>query len=283
LHDGILAGTLRIGRHGGRNQRGAKKHHRQRPALQNTFEEHTQNGDRCECCSSSMGGPHRSLCASKDSIHLYYLLHWFREKKRWGVSEFQEISVKIAKMPDTVPDVSWLVGAWAGGDAKALEKLLPLIYPELRRIARRHLAGRPRGQTLDSSALVNEAYLKLVRAGSVPCESRAHLLSICAQMMRRILIDHARSKAYGKRGGGATQVTLNEGIAGAGSETIDLLALDRALEILERLDPRKARMIELRYFGGLTVTETAEVLRVSEETVKRDWKLARAWLRRQLE
>lgn len=175
-------------------------------------------------------------------------------------------------------DISGLIAAWGSGDEHALGSLMPLVYPELRRIARRHLGRRPPGQTLESAALVNEAYLKLVRAGGIRCESRVHFLALCSQIIRRILVDHARNRGYAKRGGGAVQIPLDEGVVAAEAHQIDVLALDEALTSLFEFDRRKARVVELRYFGGLSVEETAEVLGISSETAKRDWKMAKAWL-----
>ena len=175
-------------------------------------------------------------------------------------------------------DISGLVAAWGNGDERALNSLMPLVYPELRRIARQHLARRNTGHTLESAALANEAYLKLVRAGSVRCESRVHFLALCSQIIRRILVDHARSRGYAKRGGHAEHVPLDDALTGAQTRGIEILALDQALESLSKIDGRKGRVVELRYFGGLTVEETAEVLGISPETAKRDWKMAKAWL-----
>ena len=155
---------------------------------------------------------------------------------------------------------------------------MPLVYPALRRIARQHLGRRRSGHTLESAALANEAYLKLVRAGGVRCESRAHFLALCSQIIRRILVDHARNRGYAKRGGGTVQISLDEGDIAAKTRQTDVLALDEALAKLSEFDPRKARVVELRYFGGLSTEETAEVLGISPETAKRDWKIAKVWL-----
>jgi len=175
-------------------------------------------------------------------------------------------------------DISGLIAAWGDGDEHALRSLMPLVYPELRRIARRHMARCRGGHTLESAALANEAYLKLLRAGGVHCESRVHFLALCSQIIRRILVDHARNRGYAKRGGGAVQIPLDEGAVAAKSRQVDVLALDDALASLSEFDPRKGRVVELRYFGGLSVEETAEVLGISPETAKRDWKMAKAWL-----
>jgi RNA polymerase sigma-70 factor, ECF subfamily len=174
-------------------------------------------------------------------------------------------------------DISGLIAAWGNGDEKALNRLVPLLYPELRRISRRHLARRPPGHTLDSAALVNEAYLKLIRTGGIRCENRVHFLALCSQIMRRILVDHARDRGYAKRGGNAVHVP-DDVLLGAPDRGIGLLALDEALDSLSRIDARKGRVVELRYFGGLSVEETAEFLEISPETVKRDWRMAKAWL-----
>jgi RNA polymerase sigma-70 factor (ECF subfamily) len=173
-------------------------------------------------------------------------------------------------------DISGLLAAWGDGDQQALSRLMPLVYPELRRVARQHLARRDAGHTLESAALANEAYLKLVRAGGVRCENRVHFLALCSQIIRRILVDHARRRA--KRGGNAGNVPLDDVLLGARARGIELLALDGALESLSKMDDRKGRVVELRFFGGLSVEETAEVLGISPETAKRDWKMAKTWL-----
>jgi len=175
-----------------------------------------------------------------------------------------------------------LIAAWGKGDDGALSQLIPLVYPELRRIARQHLKRRSPDQTLDSAALANEAYLKLIRARGVHCENRAHFFALCAQMIRRILVDHARKRKYMKRGGNAVRVPLEETVLGTRARGVEILLLDDALVSLSKMDPRKSRVVELRYFGGLTVEETAEVLNVSPETVMRDWKMAKVWLFREL-
>jgi RNA polymerase sigma-70 factor, ECF subfamily len=175
-------------------------------------------------------------------------------------------------------DISGLIAAWSKGDEQALGSLMTAVYPELRRIARRHLARCRDGHSLESAALANEAYLKLVRAGGLPCESRVHFLALCSQIIRRILVDHARNRGYAKRGGNAVRVPLDDVLVGARARGIEILALDEALEALARVDGRKCRVVELRYFGGLSVEETAEILAVSPETAKRDWKMAKTWL-----
>jgi RNA polymerase sigma-70 factor (ECF subfamily) len=172
--------------------------------------------------------------------------------------------------------------AWGNGDEDALSRLMPLVYPELRRVARKHLARGVTGQTLESAALVKEAYLKLIRAHGLRCENRLQFFALCAQIIRHILVDHARKRRYAKRGGGAVQIPLDEALIGARTGGADVLALNEALETLSKVDPRKGRVVELRYFGGLSVEETAEVLRMSPETAKRDWKMAKAWFLREL-
>ncbi len=175
-------------------------------------------------------------------------------------------------------DITALLAAWNGGDEDALDRLTDLVYPELRRIARRNLEHRRAGNSLDSAALTNEAYLKLARAGEIGCESRVHFLALCSQIMRRILVDHARSRGFAKRGGNALRVPLEGVLLVAQARGIEVLALDEALDALARIDNRKSRVIELRYFGGLSIEETAEALEVSVDTVKRDFRMARAWL-----
>jgi RNA polymerase sigma factor (TIGR02999 family) len=175
-------------------------------------------------------------------------------------------------------DITGLLVAWNDGDVAALNRLMDLIYPKLRRIAHWHLEHRRAGESLESAALANEAYVKLVRAGGIRCENRAHFLALCSQIMRRILVDHARRRRNAKRGGNALTVALNDAVVAVEARGVELLALDEALEALSTLDARKGRVVELRYFGGLSIEETAGILRVSVDTVKRDWRLARAWL-----
>lgn len=183
---------------------------------------------------------------------------------------------------DAPQDITGLLAAWNNGAETALGDLMPMVYPELRRIARKHLARRFPAQTLESAVLVNEAYLKLVRANGIRCESRLQFFALCAQIIRRILVDHARNRMYAKRGGGAVQVPIDEALLSASSRGVDVIALDEALASLSKIDARKGRVVELRYFAGLSVEETAEVLSISAETAKRDWKMAKAWLLREL-
>ena len=179
-------------------------------------------------------------------------------------------------------EITGLLAAWGNGDEAALNDLMPVVYSELRRIARKHLARGLRADTLESAALVNEAYLKLMRAHDMRFENRLQFYALCAQIIRRILVDHARNRLYAKRGGGAVQIPIDDELVGEPTKDIDVMALDEALASLSRVDPRKGRVVELRYFGGLSVEETAEVLRISPETAKRDWKMAKSWLYQQL-
>ena len=178
-------------------------------------------------------------------------------------------------------EVTRLLRAWSRGDETALEALIPLIYRELRQRAHRYMARERPGHTLQTTALINEAYLRL--AGSpVAWESRSHFFAIAARMMRRILVDHARTRRSLKRGGEGRPVSLDEEHLAGGQPDRDLVSLDDALDALAALDPRKVRVVELRFFGGLSVEETAEVLKVSPQTVMRDWRLAKAWLLREM-
>ena len=177
-------------------------------------------------------------------------------------------------------DVTQLLQAWSDGDQKALEKLMPLVYGELHRLAKRHMARERADHTLQTTALVNEAYLKLIDSTRMNWRNRAHFFAVSAQLMRRILIDFARSRHTLKRDAGTDPVSLDE--APAVSQRADLVALDDALNALTALDPRKSQVVELRFFGGLSVEETAEVLKVSAETVMRDWRLAKIWLLHEL-
>jgi RNA polymerase sigma-70 factor, ECF subfamily len=188
----------------------------------------------------------------------------------------------MASNPDELPDVTRLLLSWRQGDEAALEQLIPMVHGELRRIAGRCMAGEQAGHTLQATALVNEAYLRLVDVRRVDWHNRAHFLAMAARLMRRILVDAARAKRSGKRGGNAVRVTFAEDLPITAEPAQDLVALDAALEALAKFDDRKSRVIELRYFGGLTIEETASVLRVSPDTVMRDGKLANAWLMREL-
>jgi RNA polymerase sigma-70 factor (ECF subfamily) len=180
------------------------------------------------------------------------------------------------------PDISALLADWGSGDEEALIRLVSAVYPEMWRIARQYLGRGSGDHTMQSAALANEAYLKLIRARAIQCEDRVHFFVLCAQIIRRILVDHARERGRTKRGWNAIQIPLDEALVGMRAHGVDVLDLDRALEALLEIDDRKGRVVELRFFGGLNVDETADVLRVSPETVARDWKMARAWLFRQL-
>jgi RNA polymerase sigma factor (TIGR02999 family) len=179
--------------------------------------------------------------------------------------------------------VTGLLIAWKGGDEGALNQLIPLVHDELRRIAKRYMAEEAPGHSLQATALVNEAYLRLIDARQVDWQNRAHFLAVAARLMRRVLVDIARSKAFQKRGGGAVTVTLDEAMVVAQEpDHVDLVAVDEALQKLAKVDARKAQVIELRFFGGLGLEETASVLTVSVDTVKRDSRLAKAWLLREM-
>lgn len=175
-------------------------------------------------------------------------------------------------------DIEVLLGAWNSGDRTALGKLIPLVYGQLYRTAKRQMARQNPDHTLQNSALVNETYLRLAKLGRVDWHDRSHFMSVCAQAMRQILTDHARSRRSQKRGGGARQVPLEEAVVACRNGDIDILELDRSLQFLASMDARKARVVELRVFGGLSVKEVADVLGTSEDTVNRDWKFAKHWL-----
>jgi RNA polymerase sigma-70 factor, ECF subfamily len=179
-------------------------------------------------------------------------------------------------------EVTRLLLAWNDGDEGALEKLVPQVYQELRRLAKRQMRGEHPDHTLQTTALINEAYLRLVDLRNIQWQNRAHFFALCARLMRRILVDFARSRHYAKRGGGAQPISLEESLVVSPAQSTDLVAVDDALKALAKVDARKAQVVELRFFGGLTVEETAEVLKVSPETVQRDWKMAKAWLLREL-
>ena len=182
----------------------------------------------------------------------------------------------------TPNEITGLLVAWADGDESALEKLIPLVYGELRQLAHRYMSRERPGHTLQTTALVNEAYLRLVNWKEAQWQSRAHFFAVSAQMMRRILVDFARDKQYLKRGAGAIQVSLGEATALTECRTSDLVALDEALTSLFEVDRRKGQVVEMRFFGGLSIKEVAEVLKVSDETVMRDWRLSKVWLLREL-
>ena len=181
-----------------------------------------------------------------------------------------------------LPDITGLLLAWRSGDDAALTRLIPLVEQELHRIAQRCMAGERQGHSLQATALVNEAYLRLINVQQMDWQNRAHFLAMAARLMRRILVDSARAKRNRKRGGGDVKITFDEGLLVTGDRPPDLLALDDALQALETIDARRSQVIELRFFGGLTVDETAIVLKVSPDTVMRDSRLAKAWLTREL-
>jgi RNA polymerase sigma-70 factor (ECF subfamily) len=179
-------------------------------------------------------------------------------------------------------EVTQLLSAWSAGDEEALEKLTPLVYQELHRAARRYMARERLGHTLQATALINEVYLRLIDAARMDWQNRAHFFAVCAQLMRRILTDFARSRSYQKRGGGAAHMPLDEALVVGSQPDSELVELDEALTKLALVDERKSQVVELRFFGGLDVKETAAVLNVSSETVMRDWRLAKVWLVREL-
>jgi RNA polymerase sigma-70 factor (ECF subfamily) len=180
-------------------------------------------------------------------------------------------------------EVTQLLLAWRQGEPLALEELIPVVHKELRRLAHRYMSGEREGHTLQTTALVNEAYLRLVDSSQVQWQNRAHFFAMAAQLMRRVLVDFARTRNYQKRGGEVLRVEFDEAWMGSIGQGSDLVvALDDALQELAKLDVRKSQVVEMRFFGGLSATETAEVLKVSEDTVLRDWKLAKTWLLREL-
>ena len=179
-------------------------------------------------------------------------------------------------------EITQLLEEWSDGNQAALDELYPLVYEELHRLARRYMSREKKGHTLQTTALINEAYVRLVDQRNVHWANRSHFFAISAQIMRRILIDHARRHAYAKRGGGAHQVSLEEAATVVPDQGLDLVRLDEALKSLAEMDPRRSQVVELRYFGGLNNEEIAGVLKISENTVTRDWNMARAWLYQQL-
>jgi len=214
-------------------------------------------------------------------------LERFRINQSAAVAEESESLIEAVRRvlyttPPSPDDVSQLIVDWGAGDPAALDRLMPLVYDELRRLAHRYMNRENPGHTLQTTALVDEAYLRLVDQTRTHWKSRAHFFGIAAQLMRRILVDHARSHLYAKRGGGARKVALDEVAVVSPERGAELIALDDALERLAAFDPRKSRVVELRYFCGLSVEETAEILDVSAITVKRDWLVAKAWLRREM-
>jgi RNA polymerase sigma-70 factor (ECF subfamily) len=188
---------------------------------------------------------------------------------------------RAAQPGEAVGDISTLLRAWSGGDQSALDRLTPIVYDELRRLARRYMKYERPGHSMQATALVNEAYMRLVDYQRMVWQNRAHFFAVSAQLMRRILVEHARRHNL-KRGGGVQHVALEDVAVVGGGRAAALVALDDAMNALARLDPRKVRVVEMRFFGGLSVEETAEVLNVSPVTVMRDWSTAKAWLYREL-
>ena len=180
-------------------------------------------------------------------------------------------------------DVTQLLRAWSQGDEAALEQLVPLVETELHRLARAYMSRERKGHTLQATALVNEVFVRFAHTPTVRWEDRAHFIGIAARLMRRVLVDHARSRGSRKRGGGAEQLPLDVAQLATPEPAVDVIAVDRALETFTKIDPRKSQIVELRFFGGLSVEETADVLSISVETVKRDWRVAKLWLSRELQ
>ena len=179
-------------------------------------------------------------------------------------------------------NVTLLLSAWADGDEGALRELMPLVYHELRRIAQHHMSGQPPGHTLQPTALIHEAFVKLIGGGEKNFRNRTHFFAVASMAMRQVLVNHANARLARKRGGGAVNVSIDDGEAAVQREATNVLALDDALKTLHVTDPRKSRVVELRYFGGLSIEETSEALGISTVTVTRDWQAARAWLAREL-
>jgi RNA polymerase sigma factor (TIGR02999 family) len=187
--------------------------------------------------------------------------------------------VSVAESPSQ--PVSALLSKWRAGNHEALEALIPVVYEELRRIAQHHLRQERRDHTLQSTALVHEAYLRLMKQGPADIANRAHFMGVASRLMRQILVDHARRHRAAKRGGGF-KLELTEGMSLQKAPNVDLIALDNALDELARLDPQQSRIVEMRFFGGLSIEDTAEVIGISRTTVKREWATARAWLLREM-
>jgi len=194
----------------------------------------------------------------------------------------QDIPGRGLMTTNSPEDVTLLLLAWSDGDQAALDKLVPLVYDELHRLAHRYISRERPGNTLQTTALAHEAYLRLVDGKRVHWKNRAHFFAVAAQTMRRILVDLARARQNLKRGGGAQQVSLDEGLVASPERSIDMLSLDEALVRLAALNPRQSQVVELRYFGGLTDEEVAEVIKISPRTVRSDWRLAKVWLYREL-
>ena len=188
----------------------------------------------------------------------------------------------IGPVTHATHEVTKLLKAWSDGDQSALDKLMPLVYEELHRLAHQHMRREKPGHMLQTSALLNEAYVRLVDQSRVHWENRGHFFGIAARLMRQILVDEARRRSFAKRGGGTIQVPLDEAGTIMRQQLVNVVALDDAMKSLEKIDERKSRIVELRFFGGMSIEETAEVLKVSPGTVMRDWTFARAWLRKEM-
>ena len=224
------------------------------------------------------------------SLHIQIGAEWSRKlscsglefEGTWPGGTIQQIVMQeTAQSGPARDDVSQLLRAWSDGDQLALERLTPIVYEELHRLARHYMKGERPGHLLQTTALVNEAYMRLVDYKRMQWQNRAHFFAVSAQLMRRILVEHARSHNL-KRGGGVQHISLDETVVVGGNRDADLVALDDAMNALARLDARKVQVVEMRFFGGLSVEETAEVLKVSPVTVMRDWSTAKAWLYREL-
>jgi RNA polymerase sigma-70 factor (ECF subfamily) len=219
-----------------------------------------------------------ALCTPPRQCELTSLGPYTRLLGKWEVP----IVTGGVRVPESWPQpVSALLSQWRAGDPEALQALIPLVYQELRRIAQHHLRQERPDHTLQSTALVHEAYLRLMKQGPAEIGNRSHFLAIASQLMRQILVDHARGHRAAKRGGGV-KLELNDAISAQKTQSVDLIALDDALNELAELDPQQSRIVELRFFGGLSIEETAEFVGVSPTTVKREWATARAWLRREV-
>ena len=205
-----------------------------------------------------------------------------RRDQKQRVNSLRSMTERPSLPDRSLPHVTELLLAWGQGDRGALDELVPIVHQELRRLAKAHMRGERNDHTLQTTALVNEAFIRLVDLRRIRWQDRAHFLALSARLMRRILVDHARSHNYQKRGGGAVAVTLDDMVLPSTERGADLVALDDALEHLARVDPRKGQVVELRFFGGLSVEETAEALNISAETVFRDWRLAKVWLLREV-
>ena len=188
----------------------------------------------------------------------------------------------LPRMRERPENITELLASYGRGDKESLDQLMPIVYDELRRQAARYLRREQAGHTLQTTALIHEAYVRLVDQRNMQWQNRAHFFGIAAQMMRRILVDHARSKKRAKRGGSEIRVSLGDVEVAAKDQELDVVALDEALERLARIDEQQSRVVELRFFSGLSVEETAEVMGISKSTVKRDWSMAKAWLHREL-